>query len=234
MIFAYNKMLVSHSFNLRIYFFLFLMLLIPSCQMPNQDKNDEGKIKIACVGDSITYGMGIKNRDENAYPAQLSKILGEKYEVKNFGVSGRTLLKTGDFPYWVESAYMKAIRYNPDIVVIELGTNDSKFHNWTHKGQFVRDYTEMINSFKNLPARPEVYICFPSPLYFAGKDINDTVITRQVIPKIDSVGKDLSIPVIDLYRPLSNQPQHFPDGIHPNAHGAKIIARTVAQFIAGS
>ena len=92
---------------------------------------------------------------------------------------------------------MEAIRYNPDIVVIELGTNDAKFHNWTHKDQFVRDYTEMINSFTNLPARPEVYICFPSPLYFAGKDINDTVITRQVIPKIDSVGKDLSIPVIE-------------------------------------
>lgn len=199
--------------------------------MQTKRKNQSKKIKIACVGDSITYGYGIQNREEHAYPPQLNKILGDGYEVKNFGVSGRTVLKRGDFPYWAESAYEQAINYSPDIVVIKLGTNDSKFHNWTHRDQFIPDYTEMIQSFKGLPTQPEVYVCLPVPLYFAGQDINDSVITRQVIPRIDSSGNILSVPVIDLYKPLSNQTQHFPDGIHPNADGARIIAQTVAAFI---
>ncbi|MDN5210576.1 GDSL-type esterase/lipase family protein [Fulvivirgaceae bacterium BMA12] len=191
----------------------------------------EKKIKVACVGNSITYGLGIKNREKNAYPSQLNKILGTGYEVKNFGVSGCTILKRGDMPYWNESSYQEAIDYNPDIVIIKLGTNDAKFHNWAYSREFIADYEEMIAVFKKLPAQPKVYICFPVPLFFAGSDINDTVITRQVIPKIDSIKNHLSIPVIDLYKPLSPHPEHFPDGIHPNADGAKIIAKTVAEFI---
>lgn len=202
--------------------------------MPTERKKPGKKVKVACIGNSITYGMGIKNRQEYAYPSQLSKILGNNYEVKNFGVSGRTVLKRGDFPYWAEAAYQKAIGYNPDIIIIELGTNDSKFHNWVHRDQFIPDYSELIKSFKKLPARPRIYICFPVPLYFTGPDISDSVITKHIIPKIDSIGDMLSVPVIDLYHPLSNQPHHFPDGIHPNAEGARIIAQTVAQFVVGS
>ena len=252
MIFAYNEMIPVHFklhkrgtnnfrrtlpilqfLGLRIFIFLLSTTLMASCQIQNKSKNEEKKVKIACVGDSITYGYGIKNREQYSYPSQLNKILGDSYEVKNFGVSGRTVLKRGDFPYWAEKAYEQAINYNPDIVVIKLGTNDSKFHNWKYRDQFISDYTEMIRSFKDLPVQPEIYICLPVPLYYAGQDINDSVITGQVIPRIDSIGEVLSIPVIDLYQPLSGHPQHFPDGIHPNADGARIIAQTVASFVTG-
>lgn len=33
-------------------------------------------IKVACVGNSITYGAGISNREKNSYPAQLQYYLG--------------------------------------------------------------------------------------------------------------------------------------------------------------
>ena len=221
----------SQLVNPIIRFALLFVLCFTSCNKLADHKNHQKKIKIACIGDSITYGMGIKNREKNAYPSQLGKILGDGYEVKNFGVSGCTMLKNGDLPYWTEQAYREAQHYNPDVVVIELGTNDSKFYNWKHHNEFIPDYSEMIHAFRNLPACPKVYVCFPSPLYYTGENISDSVITRQVIPKIDSISDIFSIDVIDLYHPLCNQPQHFPDGIHPNADGAGIIARSVARLL---
>ncbi len=63
------------------------------------------QIKVACVGDSITFGFTIENRDQNSYPAQLGRLLGKNWEVKNFGVIGATLLKKGDMPYWKQKAW---------------------------------------------------------------------------------------------------------------------------------
>ena len=59
----------------------------------------QNKVKVACVGNSVTYGAGIENREINAYPAQLQRMLGDGYEVMNFGKSGATLLNKGHRPY---------------------------------------------------------------------------------------------------------------------------------------
>ena len=66
----------------------------------------------------------------------MHRLLGPGYEARNYGVSGRTLLKKGDFPYWNENAYRQSREWNPDIVVIQLGTNDSKPQNWRHSTNF--------------------------------------------------------------------------------------------------
>lgn len=88
---------------------------------------------VACVGDSITYGAGIPNRQHNSYPAQLGRMLQEfdsRWECRNYGVSGATLLRNGDLPYVQQSAYQQARAAAPDVVIIKLGTNDSKPVNW--------------------------------------------------------------------------------------------------------
>ena len=72
------------------------------------------KIKVACVGNSVTYGYGIKNRETNCYPAQLQQMLGDAYEVENFGHSGATLLNKGYRPYTQQEAYQKALRFAGD------------------------------------------------------------------------------------------------------------------------
>jgi lysophospholipase L1-like esterase len=113
---------------------------------------------VACVGDSITYGSGIADRTHDSYPAQLERMLKEfdpAWEVENFGVSGATLLSKGDRPYIRESAYQNALASHPDIVIIKLGTNDSKPQNWAHADEYVSDYIAMIEAFRRLilPAR---------------------------------------------------------------------------------
>ena len=117
-------------------------------------------IKVACVGDSITEGAGL---NANTYPAALGRFLGTNYTVRNFGVSGTTLLRKGDLPYWNQAAFRTATNSSPDIVTIMLGTNDSKAFNWIYKAQFPKDLGDMIDTFANLPSRPRVFVCLPVP-----------------------------------------------------------------------
>lgn len=196
-----------------------------------QESDYAGTIRVACVGDSITYGSGIENRQLNCYPAQLGHILGNKWEVRNFGVSGATLLKQGDKPYWNESNYKYALAFVPDVVIIKLGTNDSKPQNWAHKDQFVVDYVALINSFKALDCR--IWICLPVPAFPERWGITDTVIHDEVIPLIREIAKQTQVPVIDLYEALSGRDDLFPDDIHPNAEGAGIMAQTIYHSLTG-
>jgi len=190
-------------------------------------------IRIACIGDSITYGASIKNRARDCYPAQLSRMLGDKWQVRNFGASGATLLKKGDLPYWNQQAFKDALAYNPHVVVIKLGTNDTKPQNWKYKDQFVRDYADMIDRFAELPSCPRIWICHPAPAYGERWGISEKRIKNEVIPIINQIASSRNVPVIDLYGPLSDKPELFPDQIHPNAEGANGIAKEIYAVLTG-
>ena len=197
-----------------------------SFKVPHKDA-----IRVACIGNSITYGARIKNRDRDSYPVVLSRMLGEAYWVKNFGVSARTLLNKGDHPYMNEKAYQDALAFNPNIVVIKLGTNDSKSFNWKYKADFTKDLQTMVDAFKALPAQPKIYLCYPSKAYQTGDNINDDIISKQIIPMIKKVAKKNNLSVIDLHAAMDGMPQLFPDKIHPNEEGAKVMAKAVYQSL---
>lgn len=193
------------------------------------------KTKVACVGDSITYGYGIEDRPNNSYPAQLGRILGDKYEVVNFGVSGTTAIRAGNFPYASTQKYEQALNYQPDIVVIKLGTNDSKAVNIAKISDFAADVKTLIASFKKLPSKPKVYLCLPVPAYINGTKpmvINGDRIISEIIPQLKKVAADDGeVELVDLFTPLSGKGELFPDKIHPNAEGASIMAKIVAEKI---
>jgi acyl-CoA thioesterase I len=184
-------------------------------------------LKVACIGDSITEGAGVDNPTVNAYPIVLGRLLGTNYQTRNFGVSGRTLLRKGDYPYWNEAAFKNATNYAPNIVTIKLGTNDSKPQNWRYKDQFGHDLSDMIDVFANLPSHPRVFVCLPVPAYGLQFDINPDIIKNEIIPIIKVVAKHKGATTVDLYTPLSGRPDLLPDLIHPNAAGAAIIASTL-------
>ena len=194
-----------------------------------QEGINNNPVKVACIGNSITSGS--KNKEDVAYPAFLGKLLGENYNVKNFGVSGRTLLKNGDYPYWKETTFLNAIAFNPDIVVIKLGTNDSKPQNWKYKDEFERDYVDLIDTFKKLPSNPKIYICKPVPAFKLIWGINDSVIVNEMLPMIENIVKEKNVEIIDLYTPFRSVAGVFPDGIHPNAEGAAMMAKEIYKAI---
>ena len=188
-------------------------------------------VRVACIGNSITFGAGIKNRSRDSYPSVLSRMLGDGYWVKNFGVSARTMLNKGDHPYMNEPAYKNALAFNPNIVVIKLGTNDSKSFNWKYKADFMKDAQTMIDAFKALPAQPKIYLCYPSKAYLTGDGINDDIISKEIIPMIKKLARKNNLSVIDLHTAMDGMPELFPDRIHPNEKGAKVMAETVRRSI---
>jgi acyl-CoA thioesterase I len=192
--------------------------------------------KVACIGDSITYGSGISDRINDSYPGQLGQYLGQfdsRWEVRNFGVSARTLLRRGDYPYVNEPAFTQAKQWNPDIVVIMLGTNDTKPHNWAHAADYVDDYLYLIDAFMSLPSQPHVWICKPVPAFRLNFGIRDSVIFNEIPPMIDEIASQRDVGVIDLYAPLAHATALFPDGIHPNAAGSTLMMDVIAKVLLG-
>ena len=188
-------------------------------------------VRVACIGNSITFGAGIRNRSRDSYPSVLARMLGDSYWVKNFGVSARTMLNKGDHPYMNEPAYKNALAFNPNIVVIKLGTNDSKSFNWKYKADFMKDAQTMIDAFKGLPSQPKIYLCYPSKAYLTGDGINDDIISKEIIPMIKKLAKKNNLSVIDLHTAMDGMPELFPDRIHPNEKGAQVMAKVVYQSI---
>ncbi|WP_152393369.1 S-layer homology domain-containing protein [Paenibacillus guangzhouensis] len=197
-----------------------------------------GQIKVAMIGDSITAGAGLDTPGLTSYPAQLQAMLGSKYVVKNFGLSGRTLMKSGDQPYWNESSFAASQSYTPDIVVIQLGTNDTKSWNWNGgTNSFLADYKAMIQTYQGLPSHPKVYVNLPPTIYNddpnAVYGIISSVLQNGVIPLIRQAAADTGAAVIDINAATAGQAALFPDKVHPNSQGAWVIAAAVAKTLRG-
>ncbi len=190
----------------------------------------EGRtVRVACVGDSITYGAGVENREENSYPRQLGRLLGERFEVRNFGRSGATLLKGGDLPYWTADEFRAATEWVPDVVLLKLGTNDTKPQNWKGPESFEADLNALLDHFGSLQKRPrtQIWVCLPVPVYGDRWGINSETLEEGVIPVLMQVCQKRKVPVIDLNDALTGHPEMFPDQIHPNAAGAELMALTI-------
>ena len=113
------------------------------------------------------------------------------------------------------------------MVIIKLGTNDSKPQNWKYKDEFVRDYEEFIEEFRKLPSHPRVYVCTPVPAFPGDWGISDSVIRKEVIPFVMKIAAEKLVPVIDLYSALAGKGEFFPDRVHPDEDGARLIANTL-------
>lgn len=195
------------------------------------------KIRVACVGNSVTYGYKLPNREREAYPVKLQEMLGAAYDVQNFGHSGATLLRRGHNPYVRLPEYDAALRFRPDIVVIHLGLNDTDPRNWPIYGdEFVKDYTDLIQSFRRENSKVKIWICLMTPIFHDHPRFDSgTRLWHGMIQKrIRQVAESNDVGLVDLYSPLHVFPNLFPDALHPNPEGAKILARSVYKSLTGN
>jgi len=193
------------------------------------------QVKVACVGNSVTFGAGIENPEEK-YPAQLQSMLGDIYEVKNFGHNGATLLEKGHNSYRNLPEFHEALSFQPDIVIIHLGLNDTDPRNWSrYRDDFVRDYSQLIDTFRQSKPGAEVKICRMTPIFTSHKRFTSS--TRdwywQVQEAIETVAEINNVELIDLHTPLHQRPDLFPDALHPTGEGAMIIAKIIYGAITG-
>lgn len=191
---------------------------------------NQSPIRIACVGDSITEGASIKFQNVNAYPAYLDSLLGDDYCVLNSGKGGTTLQSEGDFSYWNTKEFSNMFNFEPDIVILKLGTNDTKPQNWNEE-RFSADYQLLIDTILTMKNRPEIIICKPVPVFATRWGINDSILVNGVIPTIEKIALKNNLKLIDLNTPFKKDNDLFPDDIHPNEHGTLKMAEIIANFI---
>lgn len=195
------------------------------------------QIRIACFGNSITYGAGLEFPDEQAFPAQLQKILTEKYDDKcvvgKFAVSARTMMRQGDYPLWNEPEFSDGLDFAPDICIITLGTNDSKAYNWDkYPGEYKTDYLAMIDTLKSVNPNVQFLLCLPPPAYVDKWDIRDSVIVNGIIPEIISIAEKMkNAETVDFYSNLHDYGNHFTDQIHPDVEGSIKMAEILMEKI---
>lgn len=219
---------------------LLVLFCLTTLQLPAAAKRKKGAaqpVRVACVGNSITYGTGIADREHFSYPVQLQQMLGNGYVVGNFGKPGATLLYKGHRPYVEQTEFKEALRFKGDIAVIHLGINDTDPRNWpNYRDEFVKDYLSIMDSLR--AANPKVRfilarmtpIADRHPRFLSGtKQWHDEIQTA-----IETVARVSGAELIDFHEPLYPYPNLLPDAIHPNPEGAGILAKTVYGGITGN
>jgi len=192
--------------------------------------DDWDTIRVACVGDSITFGSGIGNPTSDSYPSQLSRLVGPLFDVRNFGVPGASVVngllqqRTGwDRGYINQMAYQRSAVFGPDIVICNLGINDVTNERFS-VDEFVEDYVALIESYRALPSEPTVIIWHKLAPLFPGQAFFENPRLALIQQALDRVVEQAGVETRDMFGPVEGESDRCPDKIHPDAQGAGVIA----------
>lgn len=192
-----------------------------NANLPSSSKT----IRIACVGDSLT--------EFTIYPDELRRLINDqRYVVGNFGACGTTVSLDSELPYIRTRAFQDALEFKPDIAIIMLGTNDSLSNLELYNSSFVNDYKNIIEAFQTLASRPKIWIVLPPPIFDDEMGaIDPEYFNRSLIASIKETATQANLPIIDVHSALANSSDYFPDGVHPNNEGARLIAKEIYRTI---
>jgi sialate O-acetylesterase len=193
-------------------------------------------LKVGCIGNSVTYGYGLKDPKAESYPSVLQRLLGKAYEVKNFGYSGATLLRKGHKPYNKTKEFEAAMAYRPDIAIVDLGLNDTDPRNWPEfKDEFEPDYSWLLDTLRKQNPKVKLYVCRLTPIFNGHPRFKSG--TRewywQIQDRLPKIAMANGAELIDLTGSLFNRPELFADNLHPDGEGAAILAETVYGYLTG-
>lgn len=211
------------------------------------------------LGDSITEGVGVSNAAENRYDNVLKREYGLKAN-NNYGIGGTRLAhqeKPSDIPRYDLCFCGRAYTMDAaaDMVVVYGGVNDY-IHGDAYFGT-MEDRTPatycgavyfLMKTLKTLyPGKP---IVFMTPAHCHFKGVSDGIASQRPIKKPDARplsayvevikerGKELDVPVLDLFEKLGIDPnndeekaRYTVDGLHFNDAGQVILARTLGEFL---
>ncbi len=220
----------------KLIFLLCAAIAMPTAWSACKPEAKPTPVRVACVGNSITYGLLVEDREKNCYPAVLGRLLGDGYDVRNFGHSGATLLNKGHNPYTKTKEYAEAVAFRPDIAVIHLGINDTDPRNWpNYRDEFIPDYAALIESFRRANPSVEIYVCRMTPIAHRHRRFKAGTRDwhRQIQDAIERVAQSQRTGLIDLESVLKDRPELLPDAVHPNAEGARLLAERIYSAITG-
>lgn len=209
--------------RLMLFAVLLVMLLVASAVAVWLLTPHENGVLVACVGDSITEG--------SLYVNALAELLGGNYSVGNFGVGLASVSLATVKPYMNQTVFEQAKDFQPDKVVIMLGTNDAITWYQPLIGNFTLDYTHLIGEFQALPNQPQVFLVVPPPIFDDSLGPNSTILQEQIIPQIRQIAAETGLPLIDFYNEMSTHPEYFSDGVHITKEGSQFVAEKIFEAI---
>jgi lysophospholipase L1-like esterase len=204
-------------------------------------------LRIACIGNSITFGARLDNPNNESYPAVLSEMLKanyyRNYEIKNFGIGGATILRFGTPNLWPLIDSLQ--NFKPDIVIIKAGTNETvgiPRLNWENINEFEKDYSDYISLIRKINPDCRIVICSPLDMVIQTEDLSPERITdlngrrpriwelRKRIKKIASAENTY---FLDLTSPFKGKANLMTkkDGVHPNKDGYVYLASLVYDYL---
>lgn len=198
---------------------------------------------IVALGDSITFGAGVvKTRTSDSWEAKLEKLLGGAYQVLNYGIGGVTLQNEGDCPYWnmtdkaLQGYPEAALAWQPEIVLLMLGTNDSKPYNWNLE-RYEAQLDQRVKEIKSAPGvKRLILMCPPFACPANGSelvafDILNETIRDEIVPIVKHCAVENGVECIDLYALTEGHGEYFMDGVHPNSYGNRVIAGEIHRYL---
>ena len=220
--------------KMHLFYFACLSIFLIGCEQtpePPKKKSRPARIlKVACIGDQVMLNEKLDSM--NRYPVQLQRLLGNDYYVRTFALEQATVLKNTDNPFLKDTLFQQTIDFQPDIIIINLGINDTKMANWWNYGEaFLEDYLEMVDTFQALSSAPKVLVCRPTKPFDIVDGINDSTLNAAVLPYIDSVAAWRNIEKIDLYTTSSYRKDLFKEYLFPDKTASRIIAEMIVDAI---
>jgi len=210
---------------------LLSVFLLSSCGYKEPAKEKVITLQVACLGDSITYGYKLADPNRKSYPARLSQQSRGRWQVFNLGVNGATVINRGDIPIAVQKPYQRLMRSEPDVAVIMLGTNDAKNSNWRFIGDFVHDYTVIIETIQRLSSRPHIIVCSVPPIFTNHPSGINSERVAEINVLVKKVVDKTGVDFLDINSFLKEKSSLFIDGIHPNIAGDQKIADLVYKKV---
>lgn len=203
-------------------------------RIPNVNSDFEG-IKVACVGDSLTYGTTLLNRRVESYPSRLAKLLGKDFDVLNLGFSGHALSKKSEKCLLNTPVIELLESYAPDYVLLLIGTNDARLKNFSTDDEFAANYKLLVSTIMNLPSSPKL-IAMTCPMVYAENDPRSADFSTEILARLVQVQRAIlnlqKISYVDLYNITQGKTTLYSDDkLHFNAKGAKFLAHKMYTII---
>ncbi len=201
----------------------------------------QARVRVACLGDSITLGAGIRDREHMSYPAQLAFRLGDGFAVRNFGVGSRTLLRASDAPYMQTRQFREALAWRPDIAIVVLGTNDTcqsaERPLWEKHAALEEDAAALCKALRKVNGAVHVLLCTPPPMFptrAQSPGRRKALVMRAarlatIAAALARAAKANAVRFVPLARAL--RPSDVRDGVHPNAFGAERMANLFTALL---
>jgi lysophospholipase L1-like esterase len=186
-------------------------------------------VTVACVGDSLTFGMGTANQATESYPGVLATLTGPfTFITERYGHSGATVdyESKGVFApsYASTTEYADSLKTKAEVIVIMLGTNDAVWS--SGQPDFAEDYAQMLDTYLNLPHKPKVVAMLP-PHLLGLKGYDDKL--EKVVEMEKAVIQEKGLPMIDAYTFSADMAKYSKVGVHFTPEGYRLLAEFVYE-----